>query len=595
MTKQRSEIASKYKWNMRAMYKDQAEWEADYARALTLAEDYGKFSGKLGQDAKTLLAAFKAADAVWQVTEKVFVYARMRRDEDNRVAKYQVLSDRAQALIAKVGAALSFFTPEFLAIPRKKLDEFMTTGKGLKQYAYTVQVLLREKAHVLKKDQEHLMAQLGEVLGSTNEVFSMFNNADLRFGNIKDEKGVSTELTHGNYIRFMESPNRFVRRSAYEKMYAAYGAHINTLAVNYAYNTKVDVVTSRIRGYKSSLVRALSADNVPESVYDNLIRIVNENLGSLHRYMDLRRRILKVGKLKMYDVYVPLYSLKKDKTDFSQAVKLMKQGLAPLGKEYISRLSDGVKAGWIDVFENVGKTSGAYSFGSYDSMPYVLMNFSGKLKDVFTLVHEMGHSMHALYTRETQPFRYGGHSIFTAEVASTVNESLLMHHLLETRKSKAEQRYFINLYLEEFRTTLFRQTMFAEFERYTHAEAEAGVPLTAAALSDAYGKLNAKYFGPCVETDAQISMEWARIPHFYRAFYVYKYATGYSAATAIADRILTQGAPAAEKYIRFLKTGESADPIDLLQIAGVDMSRPEPVENAMQVFSGLVDKLEQLI
>jgi oligoendopeptidase F len=355
------------------------------------------------------------------------------------------------------------------------------------------------------------------------------------------------------------------------------------------------VLTARVRNYGSSLEAALSGDNVPLSVYENLISIVNDNLPVLHRYMDIRRKALGLAKLEMYDVYAPIFKLSKDKLAYEDAVTLMYDALSPLGQTYASAMEAGVRSGWIDAYENEGKSSGAYSFGSYDSMPYILMNYSGRLKDAFTLVHEMGHSMHSYFTRKTQPYRYGSHSIFTAEVASTVNESLLMNYLLDTRTGKADRRYLTNMYLEEFRTTLFRQTMFAEFEKQTHEAVERGDVLTADYLSERYAGLNAKYFGPNVVTDGSIAMEWARIPHFYRAFYVYKYATGYSAATAITDKILTEGYGAVRDYLHFLKLGDSDDPIELLKIAGVDMSGPDPIGNAMRVFESLVDDLEELV
>jgi oligoendopeptidase F len=451
---------------------------------------------------------------------------------------------------------------------------------------------------VLSTKEEKLLAQLSEITGASDEIFTMLNNADMRFGEVKDEKGAKVELTHGNYINFMESKERKVRKGAYLAMYAQYEKYKNTLATSYSYNTKTDVVTSRIRAYDSSLARSLSADNVPLGVYDNLIEQVNESLPLMHRYMDIKAKLLGQSKLAMYDIYAPLFNLRSDKCSWDKALELMATGLSPLGASYVKTALDGANDGWIDVYENVGKTSGAYSFGSYDSKPYILMNYSEKLKDVFTLVHEMGHSMHSYYTRKKQPFRYGGHSIFTAEVASTVNESLLIHHLQAKSKGKNEQKYFINMHIDDFRTTLFRQTMFAEFEKITHEAAEAGEVLTADLLSNEYGKLNEKYYGPRVFTDEQIRVEWARIPHFYRAFYVYKYATGYSAATAISSKLLAggnAGASAVKDYHKFLESGESDDPIELLRIAGVDMDQPEPVANAMSVFGGLVEKLEGLI
>jgi oligoendopeptidase F len=593
--KKREQISDKYKWNIEAMYPDEGRWERDYAKVLKLSDAYVSYSGHLGDSAGVLLAALKDQDKIWLLAEKVYVYARMRRDEDNSLAVYQTMADRSQQLLAKAAASLSFFTPEFLAVPAKKLEGFVKSEPGLSAYAYSIEVMQRQKKHVLSKKEENLLAQLSEPLGATGEIFTMLNNADIRFGEIKNEKGNKEEVTHGNYITFMESKDRKVRKAAYEAVYDAYGRQINTLAATYSFNTKVDASGAAIRKYASSLGAALAGDNVPERVYDSLIGTVNDNLDSLHRYLDIRRRVLGVQKLKMYDVYVPLFSLRSDKVSFEDAVGIMTDALAPLGKTYISNVEKGVSAGWIDVFENEGKSSGAYSFGSYDSYPYILMNYSGRIKDVFTLVHEMGHSMHSYFTRKSQPFRYGSHSIFTAEVASTVNENLLIQHLLKTRTSRNEQKYFIGLFLEEFRTTLFRQTMFAEFERITHGIVEKGGVLTAELLSSEYSLLNAKYFGSKVETDDRIALEWSRIPHFYRAFYVYKYATGFSAAAAISSRILGGGPGAVKDYLDFLKTGDSADPIDLLKIAGVDMSRPEPVKDAMKVFSGLVDRLEELI
>jgi oligoendopeptidase F len=393
----------------------------------------------------------------------------------------------------------------------------------------------------------------------------------------------------------MESRKRSVREEAFKTMYEAYHKLRNTLAATYGFNTKTDVVMARIRRYPSAIEAALSGDNIPLSVYDNLILAVNDRLGVLHRYLEHKRRLLGVDTLHMYDVYAPAVPGREEKLPYAEALRIMRAGLAPLGDAYLDAAERGAADGWIDVFENEGKTSGAYSFGSYDSKPFILLNYNDRLKDLFTLVHEMGHSMHAWYTRKTQPFVYGGHSIFTAEVASTVNESLLMQHLIAGARDPGEKKYLLCMYIEEFRTTLFRQTMFAEFERLTHASVERGEALTADLLSREYLALNKKYFGEAVVSDEAIAAEWARIPHFYRAFYVYKYATGFSAATAIAKRLLTGGAAARDAYIAFLKTGESDDPIELLKIAGVDMSEPAPVAQAMDTFESLVDALEEML
>lgn len=593
--KTREQIDTRYKWNIEAMFPDERQIDTDLKEVGKRAEEYGRFAGHLTENASVLLEALTERDAIWQKLEKVYVYARMRRDEDNRKNRYQAMTDKCQTVIARVSAAMSFFTPELLSASENTLLSYISQEERLSQYEFLIRDTLREKSHVLTKAEENILAQMGEITGATNDIFTMLNNADIKFGNIQDEDGDEVELTHGNYITFMESHNREVRKNAYEHMYAPYKSMINTIGAAYNYNTKTDVISARIRKYDSARQAALSGDNIPGEVYDNLIKVVNDNLPAVHRYMEIRKKLLNTDKLYMYDIYVPLIELPKKSISYEEGLDLMREGLAPLGDEYIARMNRGIEAGWIDVYENEGKTSGAYSFGSYDSMPYILLNYTDTLKDVFTIVHEMGHSMHSSYTREVQPYIYGSHSIFTAEVASTVNESLLMHHLLNKEKDPQMQKYLLNLYIEEFRTTLFRQTMFAEFEDLTHKAIEAGQVLTPEWMCEEYQKLNDKYFGPAVERDDTIRYEWARIPHFYNAFYVYKYATGYSAATAISSKILTEGAPARDAYIEFLKTGESNYPIELLKLAGVDMSKKEPIEQAMKTFADLVDQFETLV
>lgn len=613
--RERNEIENKFKWNIEAMYPDEAKWDTDIAECIKDAEAFHSFSGHLGDSATSLLNALKSKDAIWQKLERAFVYARMRKDEDNRVSKYQAMCDRANAAIAKISAAMSFFTPELLEIPEEKLLGFIAEEDELKIYEFLIKDTLRMKAHVLTKPEENILAQMSEITGAADDIFTILNNADMKFGEIMDENGDMVELTHGNYINFMENQNREVRKAAFEAKYKAYIDLINTIATAYSYNTKTDVVTSRIRKYPSALEAALSGDNIPKSVYTNLIKAVHDGLPAMYKYMEIRKKLLDVDELHMYDVYVPLIEIDEKPISYDEALEIMREGLAVLGDEYIERAMNGVKEGWIDVYENKGKTSGAYSFGSYDSFPYVMLNFSGKLKDAFTLVHEMGHSMHSSYTRETQPFVYGGHSIFTAEVASTVNEALLMKHLIKESDNKikssdagskeyedalAMKKYLLNLHIEEFRTTLFRQTMFAEFEMLTHEAVENGEVLTAEWLCQKYAELNKLYFGDNVVCDNEISYEWARIPHFYRAFYVYKYATGYSAASAISDLIIngasddTAENKARDNYKKFLTTGESDYPIELLKIAGVDMGTEVPVLSAMKTFAELVDEFAAL-
>ena len=592
---ERNNIEQKYKWDIEAMFPDEALWDQAVAQSLEKAESFTKLSGHLTDSADTLLKAFRLRDDMWQQLEKAYVYARMKRDEDNRVSKYQAMTDKCFAAIAKMSAVSSFFTPELLEAPEDKILGFLNENKDLEIYRFAITETLRQKAHVLSKAEENIMAQLSEVTGASGDIFTMLNNADIKFGTITNDEGKTSELTHGNYITFMESHNREVRKEAFTHMYEAYKNQINTIATAYNYNTKTDVVTARIRKYESAKHAALAGDDVSTEVYDNLIKVVNDNLPVLHRYLNIRKKLLGVDEMKMYDVYVPLIELPKKDVTFEDAVELANKGLAPLGKEYLERMNKGIASRWIDVYENEGKTSGAYSFGSYDSMPYILMNFSSTLKDVFTLVHEMGHSMHSSYTRQYQPFIYGSHSIFTAEVASTVNESLLMRYLLDNETDPEMRKYLLNMYIEEFRTTLFRQTMFAEFEDMTHKAIENGEVLTADWLNENYNALNTKYFGVAITDDEYIKYEWARIPHFYTAFYVYKYATGYSAATAISSKILSEGEAARDNYLEFLKTGDSNTPIELLKIAGVDMSSPEPIKAAMKVFASLVDEFEKLV
>ena len=594
--KTRDQIDNKYKWNIETMIPDESIIDGALEDIEKQAGKYAKaYGGRLTSDAATLLSAFKERDSIWRELEKIYVYARMRRDEDNSDSRYQAMSSKCNAVIAAVSAALAFFTPELLSASEDDVMGFVDKEADLEEYRFAIKDTFRQKAHILSQPEENIMAQMSEVTGATNDIFTMLNNADMKFPEITDEDGDKVAVTHGNYITFMESHDRGVRKAAYEAMYDPYKSLINTIATCYNYNTKSDVINARIRKYESARAAALSGDNIPGEVYDNLVNVVNKNLPTMHRYVELRKEMLGLDKMYMYDMYVPLIQLPKKQVPYEEGLDIMRAGLSPLGQEYIDRMNEGISQGWIDVYENKGKTSGAYSFGSYDSYPYILLNYTDTLKDVFTIVHEMGHSMHSSYTRQYQPYIYGSHSIFTAEVASTVNESLLMRYLLDKETDLEMRRYLLNMHLEEFRTTLFRQTMFAEFEDMTHRAIESGQVLTADSMCQQYEELNAKYYGTAVEKDDTIKYEWARIPHFYNAFYVYKYATGYSAATAISNKILTDGEPARKAYIEFLKTGESDYPIQLLKIAGVDMSSPEPVEKAMETFNSLLDEFEKLV
>ena len=592
--KQRDEIDVRYKWNIEEMYADDEAWEADFALLDEMADKAAAFEGRLGESATTLKAALKARDAMWQKAEKVYVYAHMKSDEDTRVAKYQELDRRAQALTSQLAAKLSFFTPELTELESDTVEKFINEDDELRVYSYMLFDLMRMREHVLPKEQENLMAQFGEISGAPKDIFSMINDADIKFGSVTDADGYEVELTHGNYVSLMESRNRDVRREAYEKLYDAFIKQKNTLASTYFYNVKKNVIFSRIRKYPSALAAALDVDNIPEVVYTKLIEAVNAKLPAMHKYMEIRKRLLGVDELRMYDIYAQLADMPEKKVKYEDALNTVRTALKPMGEKYIADMNEGIKAGWIDVFENEGKTSGAYSFGSYDSMPYVLLNYNNKFKDAFTIIHELGHSMNSLYTRRKQPYIYGGHSIFTAEVASTVNECLLMQDLLSKCEDKLEKLYLLTIYIEEFRATVFRQTMFAEFEMMTHKAVELGEILTCERLCDIYGELNKKYFGAAVVCDDRISMEWARIPHFYNAFYVYKYATGYSAAVAISNKLINEGETARNAYLNFLSAGDSDYPIELLKGAGVDMSGSEVVESALDTFAGLIEQLDEI-
>lgn len=588
---ERKDIAEKYKWDIESMYPDPAGWEADIEKALALAKDLAALKGSIAKDAESLEKALRIHDDMWLAAEHAYVYSRMKRDEDNRVEKYQAMNARAQGVLARISSLTSFFIPELLESSEEKVLSFISENSDLAIYEHLLKDVFRKKDHVLSEAEENIIAQFSEVIGASSDVFTMLNNADIDFGTIKDGSGDDVPMSHGNYVNHLRSDDRVLRKNAYEKMYETFSSLINTIAANYSANVKANVTSAKIRGYKNARSASLAQDNVPDAVYDRLVSAVNEELPTLHRYIELKKKLLGTDELFMYDVYAPVIKIEEEKIPYEEAVEIVKKALAPMGEEYVSRLSGGFDDGWVDVMENTGKTSGAYSFGSYDSKPFVLLNYTDSLDDVFTVIHEMGHSMHSSYTRENQPFIYGGHSIFTAEVASTVNENLLMKYLIANEKDLTKRKYLLAKHIEDFRGTVFRQTMFAEFEDMAHREMAENGALTPGWLCDTYDALNTKYFGPALSHDDLIKYEWARIPHFYSAFYVYKYATGYSAASAISDMILQNGA---ENYIEFLKTGESDWPIELLKIAGVDMETEKPVRDAMKVFRGLVDELEKL-
>ncbi len=593
-SKERQQIPLEYRWKLEDVYPDQDSWENDFRRVRELLLEIQAFQGRLGDSAGALWEVLQKSEELERTADKLFVYSRMRRDEDNANHRYQVSFDRIEALSVEAGSVTAFMVPEMLTIDEERLYRFMEEQPELALYRHYFEELLRQKEHILSAAEERILAMSADLSSATGNIFSMLNNADIRFPSITDEHGHEVELTKGRFGGFMESTDRRVRKDAFTSLYSTYSGLKNTLATTLTASVRKDIFYARVRKYPGALEAALDQDNISPRVYQSLIEAVHDKLDYLHRYMKLRKKLMNVDELHFYDLYVPLVQEHQKPFSYEEAREIVLQGLAPLGTEYLQVVKQGLENGWVDVFENQGKTSGAYSWGSYDTHPYILMNFDGKLNDVFTLAHELGHAMHSYYSNQTQPFVYSQYSIFVAEVASTVNESLLIEHLLRNSRERREKMYLLNHYLEQFRGTVYRQTMFAEFEKLVHERVEAGEPASVEDLSQIYKDLNARYFGAEVVLDDEIRVEWARIPHFYSAFYVYKYATGFSAATALKQMILTEGQPALERYMRFLKSGGSDYPMNILKEAGVDLTRGGPVEDALETFGRLLTKLEKL-
>lgn len=590
----RKDIPVEFKWKLEDIYPTDADWEKDFNAVPKLVERIVALQGKLAESAAHLLQALNLQDHIGQIVEKVFTFARMRRDEDNTNANYQALTDRAIGLSTRVHSATSFVVPEILAIPADVLQRFQQEEHGLDLYRFALEDLMRQKPHILSAGEEAILAQAGELAQVPSNVFAMINNADIKFPAIIDENGQKVEITHGRYLHLMESPERRVRKDVFEGLYSTYKKQENTLAATLSSVVKRDVFFARVRKHPSALEASLFADNVKTEVYDNLIQTVRDNVDAMHRYVRLRKKLLGLSELRMYDLYVPIIKDVQWKIPYGEAVEMVKKGLNPLGEDYGKVLAEGFSNRWVDVYENKGKTSGAYSWGPYGVHPFVLMNYQDNLNNVFTLAHEMGHAMHSYYSHKEQPYVYAQYKIFVAEVASTVNESLLMDYLLKTVTDKGKKMYLVNHCLEQFRGTVYRQTMFAEFEKMIHAKVEAGEALTPEGLREIYHNLNVDYYGPDMVVDEDIDIEWARIPHFYSNFYVYKYATGFSAATSLTQQILKEGEPAVERYLTFLKSGGSGYPIELLKKAGVDMGSPQAIQQGLGVFRSLLDQMEAL-
>lgn len=591
----RSEIPVEETWRLEDIFPTDDAWEQEFQQVKAMIPKLGEYKGRLGQSPQVLYEALQYQDEVSMRLGKLYTYAHMRYDQDTTNSFYQGLDARAKSLYSEASSAMAFIVPEILAIDEAVLRSFLEQYEPLRLYAHALDEITRQRPHVLSAEEEALLAQAAEVMQATSDTFSALNNADLTFPTIIDENGEEVEVTHGRFIRFLESTDRRVRRDAFHAVYHTYEKFQNTFASTLAGTVKKHNFFARVRRYESARQAALDANNIPESVYDNLIATVHEHLPLLHRYVRLRKQVLGLDELHMYDLYTPLVQDVKMDVTYEEAKQYMLDGLAPLGEEYVAIVKEGLDNRWVDVRENKGKRSGAYSSGAYGTHPYILLNWQDNVHNLFTLVHEFGHSVHSYYTRKTQPYPYAHYSIFVAEVASTCNEALLNDHLLKTIDDEKKRLYLLNHYLEGFRGTVFRQTMFAEFEHLIHLKAQQGEALTAETLTSLYYDLNKKYFGDEIVVDQEIGLEWSRIPHFYYNYYVYQYATGFSAATALSKQILEEGEPAVKRYIDFLKAGSSDYPIEVLKKAGVDMTSAEPIRQACQVFAEKLEEMERLL
>ena len=581
-------------WCLEDMFESDDFWEEEFGRLQRMIFQYEDFEGTLGESADSLLEYLKFNDETNLLMERLYVYANMRYHQDMANSMYQEFAARAQKLMVEISGASAFAEPEILEITTEKINIFFNENPELETYKRYISEILRGKNHTLDKKTETILAKSRQMANAAENIFSMYNGADIKFPSITTEEGEEIEITHGNFVPLLESVDREVRKAAFKGEYETYGKMRNTLAATFAANLDQANFYAQVRNFSSAREMYLYGSNISESVYDNLIETVHKNMDKMHKYVSLRKKILDVSELHMYDLYTPIAKAPDTKYSFEAAKDIVLEGLAPMGEEYIKVLEEGFDNRWIDVYENEGKRSGAYSWGAYGIHPYVLMNYHGTLDHVFTLAHEMGHAIHSYYSDANQPYVNAGYKIFVAEVASTCNESLLIQHLLKITEDEEEKAYLINHFLEQFKGTLYRQTMFAEFEKIAHSMVQNGEGVTADRLCEIYYNLNKKYFGDDIVIDKEIELEWARIPHFYNPFYVYQYATGLSAAIALSKRILEEGKPAVEDYMKFLTGGSSQDPIELLKIAGVDMTSSEPIETALELFGNLLEELQKI-
>lgn len=589
----RSEISDEYKWSVKDLYSSDELWNNDYEKALKSTQEKSSFEGCVMDSADTLADALSESEKDDYITERLYVYAFMRYYEDTSDGTYQQMSGKAQMLAVKMSEKYSFLVPEIMAADDDKVARFLDSDK-IKPYRHLLCDMLAKKEHTCSQKEEKLLAMASQMADSPSDIFSKFNNADVKFGKVHDEHGDEKELTSAGFSVFMESRDRNVRKEAFYALYRQYNSYINTLAASYYGNVKQAVFFANARNYESTLQMYLSGSFIPESVYTNLIDTVNNNLDKMHDYVSLRKKTLGVDELHFYDIYAPLTSDYTVKVSYENAKETVLDALKILGDDYVSQVKKGYESGWVDVYENDGKRSGAFSWGAYGTHPYIFLNYTDTLNDIFTLIHETGHAMHTYYSNETQPYTYAGYKIFVAEVASTCNEVILIDYLLKHSRSDEEKKYLYGHYLEQFKGTLFRQTMFAEFEMITHRMAQDGEVLNAESLCGTYKKLNEKYFGKDMVIDEEIAYEWARIPHFYTPFYVYQYATGFSAAVAIATKIINGDKEVLHGYREFLKGGSSMHPIELLSLCKIDMSKPDVIQDALNVFGSLIEDFKKI-
>ena len=591
----REDLPEKLTWDLTPIFSSDQEFDKKYEELTEELKNSEQYKGTLGNGATAFLEALEFVLTMYRKVELIYVYSHLKNDQDTTDTTYQALYARAGSLLSKVSEAIAWYEPEVLQLSDEQIWQYFEEEPKLEVYRHYVKQMVDNRAHILSADQEALLAGAGEIFGASSGTFAVLNNADLEFPTITGENGEKIQLSHGVYGQLLESTNREVREAAFKGLYSVYAQFRNTFASTLGTHIKGHNFKAKARRYASAREAALSNNHIPESVYDTLVTVVNKHLPLLHRYMELRKRLLNVDTLHMYDLYTPVLGEAPIKFTYEEAVEKAIESLAPMGEEYLAVVKEAFSNRWIDVVENKGKRSGAYSSGSYDTNPYILMNWHDTLDQLFTLVHEMGHSVHSYFTRSNQPFVYGDYSIFLAEIASTTNENILTEHLLATEEDPRVRAYVLNHYLDGFKGTIFRQTQFAEFEHFMHQEDAKGTPLTSEYLSESYGELNAKYYGPAVEKDPEIKDEWARIPHFYYNYYVYQYSTGFSAASALAKKIWEKEPGALDAYLTYLKAGNSDYPVEVMKKAGVDMTQAAYIEDAMAVFEQRLNELEALV